>query len=215
MSQEEVLNHRHVDREGTSLPRDLRAVCVYCGSNFGVRDAYRQAAEGLGRLLAQRGIELIYGGGRVGLMGAIADATLAAGGRVMGVIPSALARLEVEHPGITELREVETMHERKALMAERADAFIALPGGLGTLDELFEIVTWAQLGVHDKPCGLLEVGGYYQPLLTFLDRQVEEGFVRAEHRNLLLVDESPARLLDRLAAVELPRSVKWIDQEMV
>jgi hypothetical protein len=202
-------------RDVPSGPSALRAVCVYCGSNFGTRDRYRQAAVQLGRLLAERGLELVDGGGRVGLMGVIADAALAAGGRVLGVIPESLALKEVAHSGLTELREVQTMHERKALMAARSDAFVALPGGLGTLDELFEIVTWSQLGVHDKPCGLLDVDDYYQPLLTFLDRQVAEGFVRPEHRELLLVDDDPGRLLERMAVWQRPRSVKWIDQGMV
>jgi uncharacterized protein (TIGR00730 family) len=190
----------------------LRRVCVFCGSSSGADPAFASAAGRLGALLASRGIGLVYGGGSIGLMGVLADAALRAGGHVIGVIPSALALKEVAHDGLPDLRIVATMHERKALMAELADAFVALPGGLGTLDELFETLTWAQLGIHRRPCGLLDVAGYYQPLLAFLDRAVDARFLRREHRDLLLVDADPVRLLDRLGRYSPPAETdKWID----
>lgn len=190
----------------------LRRVCVFCGSSSGADPAFASAAARFGALLASRGIGLVYGGGSVGLMGVLADAALRAGGHVIGVIPSALALKEVAHDGLPDLRIVATMHERKALMADLADAFVALPGGLGTLDELFETLTWAQLGIHRRPCGLLDVGGYYQPLLAFLDRAVDMRFLRREHRDLLLVDEDPERLLDRLARYSPQAETdKWIE----
>jgi hypothetical protein len=190
----------------------LRRVCVFCGSSSGADPAFASAAARFGALVASRGIGLVYGGGSVGLMGVLADAALRTGGHVIGVIPSALALKEVAHDGLPDLRIVATMHERKALMADLADAFVALPGGLGTLDELFETLTWAQLGIHRRPCGLLDVGGYYQPLLAFLDRAVDMRFLRREHRDLLLVDEDPERLLDRLARYSPPAETeKWID----
>jgi uncharacterized protein (TIGR00730 family) len=182
----------------------LRRVCVFCGSSSGADPAFAATTARLGALLASRGIGLVYGGGSVGLMGVLADAVLQAGGHVIGVIPSALVLKEVAHHDLPDLRIVATMHERKALMAELADGFVALPGGLGTLDELFETLTWAQLGLHHRPCGLLDTGGYYRPLLAFLDRAVEAGFLRAQHRGLLLVDEDPERLLDRLAQYSRP-----------
>lgn len=178
----------------------IRRVCVYCGSRPGVRPAYAEAAGTLGRLLAEAGIGLVTGGGRVGLMGVVADAVLAAGGEATGVIPRALADREVGHEGMTTLHVVETMHERKATMADLADAFVALPGGLGTLEEIAEMLTWAQLGIHDKPCGLLDVEGYYAPLVRFVDHAVDEGFVGAESRAALLVEAEPGSLLDRLRA---------------
>lgn len=181
-------------------------VCVFCGSSEGLRTEYRHAAEQLGRLLARGGHTLVYGGGSVGLMGALADATLAAGGRVIGVIPKALAVREVAHGGLTELRVVATMHERKALMADLADAFVALPGGFGTLDELFEVVTGAQLGIHGKPIGLLDVAGYFGPLIQLVERAIGEGFIEAEHRGLILVAADPKTLLERLARQEPPPS---------
>lgn len=189
------------------LPRGR--VCVYCGSNAGSSSSFANATRRLGTLLAERGIGLVYGGGHVGLMGVLADAALAAGGTVIGVIPEALHAREVAHRGLTELRVVGTMHERKALMAELADAFIALPGGLGTLDELFEIWTWAQLGMHAKPCGLLEVDGFFAPLIAWLDHATEVRFIRAEHRAMLTVDTDPERLLDRLEAGAPPALGKW------
>lgn len=176
----------------------IRSVCVYCGSSSGVPDHYHAAARELGALLAARGLRLVYGGAHVGLMGAVADAALARGGAVTGVIPRALILREVAHPGLTELRQVESMHDRKALMAELSDAFLALPGGFGTLDELCEIVTWALLDFHRKPIVLINTGGYYDGLLAFLDRGGADGFIRAGHRALLRVAATPAEAL-RLA----------------
>ncbi|MCB1958541.1 MAG: TIGR00730 family Rossman fold protein [Rhodocyclaceae bacterium] len=177
----------------------FQRLCVFCGSREGRLPAYREAAATLGRLLAERDIELVYGGGKVGLMGVVADTCLAAGGRVTGVIPEALMKWEVGHTGLTRLEVVDSMHTRKARMAELADGFIALPGGLGTFEELFEILTWAQLGFHRKPAGLLDVEGYYAPLLTMLDRGVSEGFMKAENRGLLLDARTPAALLQAMA----------------
>ncbi len=174
------------------------AVAVYCGSRFGDRPAYTQSAQTLGRMIAERGGCVVYGGGRVGLMGAVADAAIAAGGRVVGVIPQALMDREVGHAGLTELHVVQTMHERKQLMAERADAFIALPGGIGTLEEIYEVWSWQQLGYHDKPVALLNVEGYYDSLLDFMRVSHERGFVSAPQYDALLVDDDPARLLARL-----------------
>ena len=191
----------------------MRRLCVFCGSSPGARPAYRRAAEELGALLAARGIELVYGGGRVGLMGALADAALAAGGRVIGVIPEALLAKEVGHAGLSELHVVPSMHVRKALMADLASAFVALPGGFGTFEELCEILTWTQLGLQRKPCGLLDVEGYYRPLLALFDGAVAEGFVRPEHRALALADTDAARLLDRLAAAPVVEVEKWIGRE--
>jgi hypothetical protein len=190
----------------------MKRVCVYCGSNPGTRPEYREAAEHLGRLLAEQGLGLVYGGGGVGLMAAVADGVLAAGGEVVGVIPSALMDREVGHKGLSDLRVVGSMHERKSLMVELADGFMALPGGIGTMDELFEIWTWAQLGSHSKPCAVLNVAGYYTPLLTFLDHMVANGFLRAEHRAQLLVDQEPASLLARMRAYVPPVTKKWIDR---
>ena len=174
-------------------------ICVFCGSRAGVRDAYRASADALGRLLAERGIELVYGGGKVGLMGIVADACLAAGGRVTGIIPDALMKWEVGHPGLTRLEVVDSMHTRKARMAELSDGFIALPGGLGTFEELFEILTWAQLGFHRKPAALLDVGDYYRPLVTMLDAAVTEGFMKPANRGLLLHGREPGALLQAMA----------------
>jgi uncharacterized protein (TIGR00730 family) len=178
----------------------LQRICVFCGSSLGSRPAYREAAKTLGRLLCQRGIELVYGGGNIGLMGALADACLGGGGRVIGVIPQALVDKEVAHMGLTELRVVNSMHERKAIMAHLSDAFLALPGGYGTWDEFCEVLTWSQLGIQRKACALLNVSGYYDPFLEFADRAVAEGFLRDVHRGLLLSDDDPVRLLDRLAS---------------
>lgn len=177
----------------------LAAVCVFCGSRRGGRPEYPAAAAALGREIARRGARLIYGGGDVGLMKVVADACLDAGGEVVGVIPRFLDEHEVGHRRLTRLEVVATMHERKARMAELADAFVALPGGLGTLEELFELWTAGLLGLHGKPCGLLDVAGFYDPLLGFLDRLVEEDFLAAEHRRMLRVESDPVRLLDRLA----------------
>ena len=188
----------------------LRRICVFCGSSFGSRPAYREAAETIGRLLCQRGIELVYGGGNVGLMGAMADACLDGGGRVIGVIPRALVDKEVAHLGLTELCVVQSMHERKSLMADLSDAFLALPGGYGTWDELCEALTWTQLGIQRKACALLNVSGYYDAFLEFADRAVSEGFLKDVNRDLLLSDDDPARLLDRLAGYAVPIVDKWI-----
>jgi uncharacterized protein (TIGR00730 family) len=162
--------------------------------------------------LAERGVAVVTGGGHVGMMGAVADAALASGGQVRGVITRALLDREVGHRGLTELHVVDTMHQRKALMADLADAFVMLPGGFGTLEELFEAVTWSQLGIHDKPCGVLDVAGYFDPLGAWLDRAVDQEFVRPEHRTLLLVDEDPVSLLERMAAWRPPRTEKWLDR---
>jgi hypothetical protein len=184
---------------------------VFCGSSAGVRPEYTEAAAAVGRLLAERGIGLVYGGGKVGLMGVLADAVLAAGGEAVGVIPHALEAREVGHTGLTELHVVDTMHQRKALMADLADGFVALPGGFGTYEEFFEVLTWSQLGIHPKPCGVLNTAGFYDALLALADHAVAEGFVRAEHRQLVLVETDPAVLLDRMAAFAPPPTVgKWI-----
>jgi uncharacterized protein (TIGR00730 family) len=177
----------------------LKRVCVYCGSHSGSRAAYAQAARAMGEALAQRGIGVVYGGGRVGLMGALADAALAAGGSVTGVIPRALVSREIAHLDLKDLRVVDSMHERKALMAELADAFIALPGGFGTLEEFCEVLTWAQLGLHHKPCGLLNVAGFYDSLLSFFDHAAAEDFIRDLHRGQVVVESDLERLLDALA----------------
>jgi uncharacterized protein (TIGR00730 family) len=190
----------------------LRRICVYAGSSPGARPIYADAARDLGRLLAERGIGVVYGGGNVGLMGELADAAMEAGGEVTGVIPRALLEREVGHRGVTALRVVESMHERKALMADLSDGFVALPGGIGTLEELVEMHTWAQLGFHVKPIGVLDVAGFYRPLTAFLDHAVAERFLRPEHRATLLVDESPGALLERMAVWEAPAVEKWIDR---
>jgi uncharacterized protein (TIGR00730 family) len=176
----------------------LRSLAVFCGSNSGVAFTYREAAREVGRMLGRRAISLVYGGGHVGLMGVVADACLNAGGRVIGVIPRVLADKEVAHRGLTELRVVGSMHERKAVMAELSDAFLALPGGYGTWDELFEALTWSQLGIQNKACGLLNVNGYYDPMIAMVNRAVAEGFIRDPHRESLLSDTDLSRLLDRL-----------------
>ncbi len=173
-------------------------ICVFCGSKFGNNPVYQQAARDFATLLASADHELVYGGGNIGLMGVIADAALAAGGQVIGVIPGALAGLEIAHSRLTQLHVVKSMHERKALMADLSDAFVALPGGFGTLDETFETLTWAQLRIHNKPVGMLNVDNYFTPLLEFLDLQVRQGFVRSDHRELLLVETRPQVMLDRL-----------------
>lgn len=191
----------------------MKRICVFCGSRPGVRPAYRAAAEAVGGLLAERGIELVYGGGNVGLMGIVADACLAAGGRVVGVIPRALLEWEVGHEGLTRLEVVDSMHTRKARMAELADGFIALPGGLGTFEELFEILTWAQLGFHSKPIGLLNVEAYYQPLVQMMERGVSEGFMKAENRGLLLVEDNAHALLRTMGAYHPPAVGKRIRDE--
>jgi uncharacterized protein (TIGR00730 family) len=190
----------------------MQRVCVFTGSSAGLRLEYRTAAAALGQAAAARGIGVVYGGAHVGLMGVLADAALGAGGEVVGVIPRGLVARELAHTGLTTLHVVESMHERKALMASLSDGFIALPGGWGTLDELFEILTWAQLGLHRKPCGLLNVRGYFDPLLSFLDHSVAEGFVRPESRRLLTVADAADRLLDLLAEPSPTVVEKWIDR---
>lgn len=190
---------------------NIRRICVFCGSNLGINPVYRQAAVAVGLLMADRGIELVYGGGNIGLMGVLADAVLESGGRVIGVIPGSLLVREVGHQGLTELRIVKSMHERKALMSDLSDGFIAMPGGFGTLEEFCEVVTWSQLGIHSKPCGLLNIEGYYDPLLALFDHAVCEGFLREENRRLVLEDCDPAQLLEKFASFAPQPVDKWID----
>ena len=194
----------------------MKSVAVFCGSSKGRNGLYAAAAEELGRLLALRGTTLVYGGGNIGLMGVLARAALGAGGRVVGVIPEHLAAYEVALPEATEMRVVSSMHERKALMADLSEAFLALPGGLGTLEEFFEVWTWAQLGLHRKPLGLLDAGGFFGPLVRFLDHAVSEGFVRPVHRQLVVVDSDPERLLCALEGYRVPDGARdigrWIER---
>lgn len=190
----------------------MRSICVFCGSSSGDDPAYAVAAAEMGRRIARGGRRLVYGGGSVGLMGIVADAALGAGGQVVGVIPQTLVEREVGHRGLTEQHVVDTMHERKALMSELSDAFIALPGGIGTLEEFFEVWTWALLGVHAKPCGMLNAAGYFDPLLEFVNAAVRRGFLRSEYASLVLIDDSPGRLLDRLAQHRPPPVAKWLDR---
>ena len=191
----------------------MKRICVFCGSSVGNKEIYAEFAEAMGELLAAKGIALVYGGGHVGLMGVIADAVLARGGEVIGVIPQALADREIAHSGLTDLRVVDSMHTRKAMMADLSDAFIAMPGGVGTFEEFFEAVTWTQLGVHRKPCGLLNVGGFYTPLVAFIEQAVNDGFIKPIHRAMIAVDDNPERLLDTLASIKLPDVPKWIRKE--
>jgi hypothetical protein len=189
----------------------MHRICVFCGSHAGRHPAYREATDGLAAALVTRGLELVYGGGNDGLMGALADGVLSRGGRAIGVIPHALVEREHAHPGLTELRVVPGMHARKALMEQLADAFVALPGGLGTLEELAEMLTWSQLGIHRKPVGALDVRGFWGGLLASLDHAVEEGFIDPRHRALVLVEQQPAALLDALAAWEPPPVKRWLE----
>ena len=205
--------HRCRARHSCDTVAVMQRVVVFCGSSPGRQPAYVAAAENLGRLLAGRGIGVVYGGASIGLMGALADAALAADGEVIGVIPQRLFPAEIPHAGLTEQRVVETMHERKALMAELSDAVIALPGGSGTLDELFEMFTWSQLGLHRQPIGLLDVDGYWDHLTAFLDHIVHERFMRAEHRDTLLIKSDAEALLDALSSVQPPVSGKWLDAD--
>jgi uncharacterized protein (TIGR00730 family) len=191
----------------------MRRVCVYAGSNPGNDPLYADAARGFAAELARRGIGLVYGGGKVGLMGVLADTILEHGGEAIGVMPQALIDREIGHPGLTELTIVGSMHERKAQMADLSDAFVAVPGGIGTLEELIEVYTWSQLGIHQKPCGVLNVVGYYDHLARFLDHAVERGFLKPEHRAVLTVADDPADLLDRLAAFRPPGVEKWTELE--
>jgi uncharacterized protein (TIGR00730 family) len=199
---------------GQSSLRQVERICVFCGASPGARPEYAEAASELARLLVADGVGVVYGGGGVGLMGVLADAVLAEGGEIIGVIPRALVDREIAHRDVTDMRVVGSMHERKALMAELAEAFVALPGGIGTLEELFEVYTWAQLGLHGKPCALLNVEGYYDGVAAFLAQAVEERFLYQETRDLLMVERDPAALIERLKAFE-PRAVipKWIDRE--
>jgi uncharacterized protein (TIGR00730 family) len=199
----------------SNVVHPLRRAAVFCGSSHGNNPAYETAAQTVGRELARRRIELVYGGGKVGLMGALADAALQDGGRVIGVIPEALMAREVGHRGLSDLRLVKTMHERKALMADLADGFIALPGGMGTFEEFFEIITWAQLGLHAKPCGVLNVNGFFDPLLRLVDHAIAEGFVPASHRDILVVDSAIASLLERMERQHVPPQPKWITKTTI
>ncbi|HEX7046212.1 MAG TPA: TIGR00730 family Rossman fold protein [Gammaproteobacteria bacterium] len=190
----------------------IQNLCVFCGSSRGEDSRYANAAREMGRLMVERGYGLVYGGGRVGLMGEIASAVLEAGGEAVGVIPEALLKREVGHGALTRLEVVDSMHERKARMAELADGFIAMPGGFGTFEEWFEIITWAQLGIHDKPCVLLNVAGYFDPLLALIERAVNEKFIRTEHRKLFAVAEAPAKVLDCVAAFEPAVGEQWLSR---
>jgi uncharacterized protein (TIGR00730 family) len=188
----------------------LRSLCVFCGSSAGHEPAYTEAARTLGRTLAGAKIRLVFGGGRVGLMGEVANAALAAGGEAIGVIPNFLVEREIAHTGLTDLHVVGSMHERKAMMSGLSDGFVALPGGTGTLEEFFEVLTWAQLGEHAKPCGLLNVAGYYDPLLSVLDHMVGKGFLSKSNRALVLVERDPGTLLAKLERYRPPETIKWV-----
>ena len=205
---------RQVTSVEDRLPAAMTRVCVFAGSRAGARPSYQSAAETLGQVLAARGIELVYGGGRVGLMGVLANAVLASGGRVIGVIPQALATREIAHDGLTHLHVVTSMHERKALMADLSGGFVALPGGWGTLEEFFEVLTWAQLGIHGKPCGLLNADGYFDPLLVFLRHVIDEGFLRREYEAMISVSRDPDGLLDLMTAYRPPFTEKWLDESL-
>jgi uncharacterized protein (TIGR00730 family) len=191
----------------------LKAICVYCGSSDGLLPDYLQTARAFGRMLAANGLSVVYGGGRVGLMGAVADGALEAGGRVVGVIPQALAEKEVEHQGLTELYVVSSMHERKMRMASMADAFVALPGGIGTLEEIFEVLTWAQLGFHSKPCAFLNVADFYSPLLQFVERLAEQRFIKPEHLSLFVADSDMHQLLCKIQEFKPVPLEKWLRRE--
>jgi len=191
----------------------MRKICVFCGSSPGVDPRFKASAKALGQVIAESNRVLVYGGAKVGLMGALADAALAAGGKVIGVMPSALVGKGVAHDGLTELRVVSTMHERKAMMAELSDAFIAMPGGLGTLEEFFEMWTWGQLGLHQKPLGLLGAQDFFAPLIQFLDLLVSQRFLRPEHRQMAFLEEDPGLLLQHLERYQVPSVPKWIDRE--
>ena len=193
----------------------MRRICVYCGSNSGLGDAYVTAARDLAAALVDRKIGIVYGGAGIGVMGALADAAISAGGEVIGVIPRSIADRELAHTGISQLHVVETMHERKALMAELSDGFIALPGGIGTLEEFFEALTWAQLGIHNKQCGLLNVDGYFTSLLAFLDEAVERRFLPEAQRSMIIVERDPSALLDAFAWYKPPRVTKWLDEQQI
>jgi uncharacterized protein (TIGR00730 family) len=194
------------------MPAVRKQICVFTGSRLGSRPEYIEAARDMGRELVERGYGLVYGGGNVGLMTVIADTVLEQRGHVTGVIPEALVGKEVAHSGLSDLRIVKSMHERKAVMAELSDGFIAMPGGIGTMEEFFEILSWAQLGIHDKPCGLLNVSGYYEPIIRFLDRAVDEDFLKSKHRSLLIVEREPKPLLDHLERFIATRATKRFER---
>lgn len=196
-------------------PRPLRSLCVYCGSSVGRDTVYADAARSLARVMVERGVRLVFGGGSVGIMGAVADEVLRLGGEAVGVIPQALMRKELAHAGLTEMHVTPSMHARKTLMAELSDAFVALPGGIGTFEELFEVWTWAQLGFHDKPCAILNVGGYYDRLVEFLDHASTEEFVRPVHRGMLIVESDPEVLLERFSAYQPPAQPKWVKSDEI
>ncbi len=189
----------------------MRAVCVFCGSREGARPSYAEATRLMGKTLALRGIGVVYGGGRVGLMGAVANAALEEGGEVVGVIPEALLAREIAHEGLTKLHVVGSMHERKRLMDDLSDGFVTLPGGYGTFEEFLEVLSWAQLGIHGKPCGLLDVDGYYQSLATLFDTAVKEGFLPLRHRSLVLTERDPESLLDAMDRYTPPETKRWAD----
>ncbi|NVK34908.1 MAG: TIGR00730 family Rossman fold protein [Rhodobacteraceae bacterium] len=191
----------------------MKSICVYCGSSSGNAPNYEEAATQTGRLLAEEGITLVYGGSKVGLMGAVADAALAAGGTVIGILPKALQEKELAHESLSELHIVSSMHERKALMAEKSDGFFALPGGAGTMEEIFEVWTWGQLGYHKKPCGFINTNGYYDHLLAFLDHQQKEGFMKLEMRTMVQAAETPKQLLELFRSYEPPAVAKWVKPE--
>ena len=189
----------------------MKRVCVFCGSSAGEDPRYLDGADRFGQILAREAIELVYGGSRVGMMGRLAAATLQAGGKVVGIIPGAVMNRELAHQELTELRVVKSLHERKSEMAELSDGFVALPGGLGTVEAFFELLTWAQLGLHQKPCGILDTGGYFQPLVRFLDHMTQEGFMARPHRDMVLVEEDPEALLKRMGAYAPQATPRWID----
>lgn len=191
----------------------MKAICVFCGSSFGTREAYADAARDTGRLIAEQGYTLVYGGARVGLMGTVADAALDAGGKVIGVLPKALEDKEIGHEGLTELHLVGSMHERKAMMADLSDAFIALPGGVGTLEEIFEVWTWGQLGYHQKPCGFLNIDGYYDDLIRFLDHQTDQGFTKDVMRTMVQIAGSPQEMIGLFENYTPPSAPKWIKRD--
>jgi uncharacterized protein (TIGR00730 family) len=193
----------------------MKSICVYCGANPGTKPVYREAATLLGRTLAERNMELVYGGGNVGLMGVVADAALEAGGRVLGVIPESLERLEVAHRGLTELRVVRSMHERKLIMADHSDAFIALPGGIGTAEEIFEVFTWSQLGIHLKPCGILNVAGFFDGFVSQISRMVRDGFLREEQARQLIIADTVPEILERITTLKPSVHLKWTEREKV
>ncbi len=190
----------------------MNRICVFCGSKMGINPRFLETAIQLGRVLAERRLDLVYGGASIGLMGAVADSVMAGGGKVVGVIPEAMASKEVAHDGLTEMHVVSSMHERKSMMARLADAFVALPGGFGSFEELLEMITWAQLGIHQKPVGILNVSGYYDPLIQLFERAIEEDFIRPSNRQLFLVDQEPDRLIQTLLTHKLPEVKRWITE---